>query len=215
MYEHALETKKKVIISGFNSSTECVAKPENWGRYKYDKLYIKEILRFNKIKGMEKLNFIGTLDKLIYRYVHGIKWNNTGLDNINYNRANAITEMSDEFGFLNYGQKHTENYFTNFYQNIILTQKFQIEKIRLHLSSEIVSSSISKVDALEELNNWRDTNSHINQELLTLICNKLRITEDKMMEYLKTPPKDNFFFSEKVVNDFLLFIFRLRTRLSK
>jgi hypothetical protein len=215
MYIHAAKLNKNLILSGFNSNTECVAKPKNWGSYKYDKLFIHNVLNNEKIEYKKKLKFISTLDKIYYRYFRGIRWENSALDYLNYDSEAAIIEMNNDFGYINYGQKHTENYFTKFYQNVILPKKFGIEKIRVHLSSEIVSQSIQKQDAQIKLEEWRQKNKKINHEILTLVCDKLKIPKSRMLQYLETPPKSKFYFSEKIINDILLKIFRIRKMIFK
>jgi hypothetical protein len=74
------------------------------------------------------------------------------LDLIDYSRARAIQELSENMGFEYYGGKHYESVFTKFVQAYYLPRKFGVDKRKSHLSSLIVSGQMTREGAIEELN---------------------------------------------------------------
>ena len=63
----------------------------------------------------------------------------------------AKSELKDVFGWVDYGGKHYESFYTKFYQAFILPEKFKIDKRKAHLSNLILSGEISRDMALAEL----------------------------------------------------------------
>ena len=59
--------------------------------------------------------------------------------------------MIENYGFKSTGAKHEENYFTWWFQNYYLFEKFGIDKRKAHLSSMIMSGQITRDEALAEL----------------------------------------------------------------
>lgn len=72
--------------------------------------------------------------------------------NIMYHRKNAEKELMEKFGFKSTGEKHEENYFTWWFQNYYLFEKFGIDKRKAHLSSLIVSGQMTREEALKIVN---------------------------------------------------------------
>jgi len=58
--------------------------------------------------------------------------------------------LQNELGWRYYGGKHHESRFTKFFQAYYLPTKFGYDKRRAHLSSLVLSGSISREAALEE-----------------------------------------------------------------
>ena len=68
-----------------------------------------------------------------------------------YIRKQAIKTLEKEYGYQSYGEKHNENYFTVWFQNFYLYEKWGIDKRKAHLSSLIVSGQITREQAMKEL----------------------------------------------------------------
>lgn len=142
-YEMAARYGIKTILSGGNVSTESIM-PVSWGYNARDLTHIKDIYR-GSYRGLPTC---GLLKWNFYRWVKKIKVFYL-LDYLDYNRAEAEKELTEKYGFVSTGDKHEENYFTWWFQNWYLFEKWGIDKRKAHLSSMIVSGQISREDALE------------------------------------------------------------------
>ena len=67
-----------------------------------------------------------------------------------YNKDIAIKEL-ESIGWKSYSRKHGESFFTKFYQNHYLPKRFGYDKRLPHLSSMIMSNSISREEALKKI----------------------------------------------------------------
>ena len=68
-----------------------------------------------------------------------------------YHKENAIEVLKEKVGYKEYGRKHGESRFTKFFQNYYLPEKFNIDKRKPHLSSQILSGEITREHALMEI----------------------------------------------------------------
>lgn len=64
-----------------------------------------------------------------------------------YNRKQAEKELIKKYSFKSTGEKHEENYYTQWFQSYYLFTKFNIDKRLAHLSSLIVSEQITRKEA--------------------------------------------------------------------
>jgi N-acetyl sugar amidotransferase len=138
----------KYSLSGNNVVTEAIL-PKYWYHSKSDFLNLQSIHKtFGSIKNIKlpinevRKGYWGWNNKYVTIKI---------LNYINYNKESVKQEIIDEIGWRDYGGKHWESVFTKFFQAYILPEKFKIDKRKAHLSTLIFSGQISKVDALEEL----------------------------------------------------------------
>ncbi|MBI5573476.1 MAG: N-acetyl sugar amidotransferase [Elusimicrobia bacterium] len=173
-YEMANKYGIKWIISGGNTATESIM-PASWGEDPRDLYWIKNI--FKKITGkkLKGLPVISLLREQYYRLIKQIKFFRI-LDFINYDKEEAIKLLQKEYGWQPYGEKHCENFFTWWFQNFYLFEKWGIDKRKAHLSSLIVSGQITRPEAMDLLAECP-------------VYPKIRI-EDKIMEYPKRSYSD-------------------------
>lgn len=68
-----------------------------------------------------------------------------------YHKNQALEILKDKVGYKAYGRKHGESRFTKFFQNYYLPTKFNMDKRRPHLSSQILSGELSRDQAFDEL----------------------------------------------------------------
>ena len=148
-YEMAAKNNIKWIISGGNVATESIM-PPSWGYNARDLVHIKDVYK-QMIGG--KFPNIPTCSLLKFNYYKWIKRIKTFyiLDTINYNREDSIKLLEEKYGYKNYGEKHCESVFTQWFQNFYLYEKFAIDKRKAHLSSLINSGQMTRSEALEEL----------------------------------------------------------------
>jgi hypothetical protein len=74
------------------------------------------------------------------------------LNYIDYDKQKAMQVLVGKLDWKYYGGKHYESTYTKFYQGVILPEKFNIDKRKLHLSALILSGQMSRNEAIEELN---------------------------------------------------------------
>lgn len=146
-YEMAAKHGIKIILSGGNVATESIM-PPSWGYNARDLTHIQAIYRKFFKKRLTGLPMCSVWLWNWYRWVKGIKIVYL-LDLLHYNRAEAEKELIEKFGYKSTGEKHEENYFTWWFQNYYLFEKFGIDKRKAHLSSMIVSGQITREDALK------------------------------------------------------------------
>jgi tRNA(Ile)-lysidine synthase TilS/MesJ len=139
----------KTIISGGNWATESIM-PESWGYQPRDLVHIKAIYKQFTKKKLTGLPLCGLLKWNYYKWVKGIHTVNL-LDYFPYNREEAIATLEKNYGFQPYGEKHCENYFTWWFMNYYLYEKWGIDKRKAHLSSLILSGQMTRAEAMEEV----------------------------------------------------------------
>lgn len=142
-YEMARKHGIKTIISGGNWQTEGTL-PEDYGYSAKDLTHIKAI------GDTEGLPTISLARYLWDRNIKGIKIVNL-LDYFDYNRTDAIKTLEKEYGYKDYGEKHTESKFTKWFQNSYLPRVWGLDKRKPHLTSLIHSGQITREKALKEL----------------------------------------------------------------
>ena len=142
------------IVSGGNVASESIM-PPSWGYLARDLVHIKDIYmaEVNILSWHEltkKLPVCGLLKWNWRKWVNGIKTLYL-LDFLDYNRVEAEKMLIKEYGFVSTGEKHEENFYTWWFQNFYLYEKFGIDKRKAHYSSLINSGQMTRYDAMEKL----------------------------------------------------------------
>ena len=148
-YEMANKYGIKTIISGGNWATESIM-PMSWGYQPRDLVHIKDVFSKHTGKKLKGLPLCGLLKYNFYKWIKRIKTVNL-LDYYDYNRQDSIKLLEEKYGYQNYGEKHCENIWTWWFQNFYLPEKWNIDKRKAHLSSEIVSGQTTREEALAVL----------------------------------------------------------------
>ena len=187
----------KYLIAGTNTSTEGMRLPPNWNWFKWDKKNIKSLAKRGGVR-LKTFPAIGTLDKIYYEYIKGIRWISF-LDYLpEYNKFKALEILKENFGFKPYPYKHYESVFTRFYQGYILPVKFGVDKRKNHLSTLILSGQMDKETALEELNKIPYPTEEELVDDIQYFLKKMEWNEDKFMEYLQRPEKPHTLYGSEI-----------------
>ena len=178
----------KYILSGSNTATEGVKMPREWAaQNKYDFQNIiniwKKFGKGYKLKSFPGYNFE---QHLIDYYVKKIRWV-PFLNYFNYNKMEAISILSNEYGFVPYPYKHYESVFTRFYQGYILPNKFGYDKRRNHLSALILTNQITRDEAFLILCESPYALKSDENTDKDYFLKKFSWTIDKLEEYIKRP----------------------------
>lgn len=148
-YKLANLYKIKWILSGGNVSTESVM-PPSWGYNARDLRHIKAIYEQFTGKKLNGLPVCGLIKWNWYKHVKGIKILYI-LDYLEYNRDKSVKTLEEKFGWKNYYDKHCESYFTMWFQNYFLFEKYGIDKRKAHYSSLINSGQTTRKEAIDLL----------------------------------------------------------------
>ena len=73
------------------------------------------------------------------------------LNYTDYSREEAVSRITSELGWKDYGGKHHESIFTRWYQGVYLPRKFGFDKRKCHLSSLVSTGEITRDQALAKL----------------------------------------------------------------
>lgn len=192
-YQTAKNHGIRTILGGANTATEGVEVPVSWLWFKFDGRNLRSIAwKFGLDSRMVPV--FSYTRWLVYTLIHRIRWV-SALDWMpEYSRATAETYLSNEYGYVSYGNKHYENVFTRFYQAEILPRKFGFDKRKPHLSSEIVAGAITREEAMELLK-YPTYSSHALARLdKSYVLAKLGLTGEEFEAYISRPgvPHSNY-----------------------
>lgn len=186
LYQIAMKHHVKYIIDGCNIETESVL-PRYWSYGHGDWRYIKNIQKQFGTKKLKTFPHYNRFQKMIYDKVLHIERIHI-LNYVPYNKERVKEKLRNELGWKDYGEKHDESFYTKFYQNYILPEKFGYDKRKMHLSSLIVSRQISRDAALEELKKTLYTEEQ-KVEARKYFCEKMNLSEQRLDEIMKSPKR--------------------------
>jgi hypothetical protein len=209
LYKFAIDNDIKYLISGSNFVTESIL-PSSWGQNAMDGRQIKHVHhKFGKRK----------LKSYPITYLREYLWKTlvteklkvvSPLNYIEYNPASAMKELRNNYNWLDYGGKHRESKFTEFFQRVYLPERFGIDKRRAHLSSLIVSNHITREEALEILK-IPPINYLERDNLIRFVSAKLGIDSNLLMTFLElSPVNSDEFRNEKYLRFILPFAIKAR-----
>jgi len=184
IYDIASKNGIKYILSGSNIATEGIM-PKSWVHTKEDLRNLEAIhKRYGEIK-LKTYPKMGLSKFVSYILLKGIQ-NVAPLDYIEYNRKEAKRTLQSEFGWEDYGGKHSESIFTRFYQGYILPRKFNIDKRKAHFSTLICSGQTTREEALKELGKPFYKKNELERDK-KYVLEKLNLSEKDFEEFMKLP----------------------------
>lgn len=189
LYRTARTFGMRDFLSGVNFSSECIA-PPGWGYPAMDGLHVRAIhARFGRTK-LSTYPVMGVLEYLWLTRLSRQLSIHRPLNCLDYNKTQAKTMLMQRYGYKDYGGKHSESRFTEFYQEIYLPERYSFDKRRLHLSSQIVSGQMSRQEAMKELATPICDSEQARHEL-KFIAKKLRISLDELRSLMAQPPVEH------------------------
>jgi len=187
-YQQAVGRGVQFILAGTNEATEGMRMPTGWNWFKFDARNIRGISRRFAGPSLQSFPAIGAFRHFWYQTVRRYRWVSF-LDFLDYAKAEALRELTGNFGYKPYPYKHYESVFTRFYQAYILPRKFGIDKRRLHLSTLIVTGQVRRDEALELLQGSPyPTPAELEADKAYFI-KKMKWTEGDLEAYLRRPAK--------------------------
>lgn len=186
LYQTATKFGIRHFLSGVNFASESVV-PRGFGYPSIDGTHARAI---HKRFGTMKLTTYPFMTPVEYIWLTRVRRQLTvhrPLNYIDYNKEGARTELKNDYGWRDYGSKHSESRFTKFYQDIYLPTKFNFDKRRLHLSSLIVAGQMSREEALVELSKPIITTQDARRET-KFVAKKLGLKVEELQSYTESPP---------------------------
>jgi N-acetyl sugar amidotransferase len=177
----------KYIISGSNIKTEGILS-EAWSYGHLDRKYIKAINKKFGTIGLKSYPSVSLFSLFYYIYIKRIKTISI-LDLIEYNKKQAISILSNELGWVDYGGKHYESVYTRFFQGYVLPRKFNIDKRRGHLSTLICSGEITRNEALELIKISPYPSEEMQRQDLEFVLKKFEISIEQFNAIMGSPLK--------------------------
>ena len=178
LYYFAVQHDIKYVISGGNISTESVF-PKAWHHAAMDAMNLKSIHRLFGKKKLSQYKTISFFEYFFYYpFIKGMEVVRP-LNFMPYNKSEALNFLKEKINYKEYARKHGESRFTKFFQNYYLPKKFNIDKRRPHLSSQILSHSLTRDEALRELQKPLYGEIELSQDK-AYIAKKLEISVDEL-----------------------------------
>ena len=198
----------KYILSGTNTSTEGFKIPRNWSWFKNDAKNIRNIGKIFSNQKIDTFPTFGTFNFIYYHLIKKIKWI-LFPDYFAYNKTNALIELKNKCNYKPYPYKHYESVFTRFYQGYILPKKFGIDKRRLHLSNLILSSQMTRQQALVTIQQPTYPDLNDQEEDIKFFIKKMDWDMNRLNNYiLEKEINHDFYGSEKKLWDNLKIVYK-------
>lgn len=188
LYRMARKYNIKYFVSGGNFATEGIM-PHSWVFSKNDSWNIKGIHNLFGQKPIKTFPLISPFSLLYYRLSGSITRVNI-LNYMPYGREEAIELLEEKVKWRNYGGKHHESFFTKFYQNYILPQKFNVDKRKAHYSTLICSKQLSRAETEKLLKQDIYPVDELNEDLQYFI-KKFNLSQREFNDIMKAPIKEH------------------------
>ena len=183
LYLAASKFGVKSFLSGVNLATESVDLPNGSGHPSIDGKHVKDI---HKKFGSKVLSTFPIMSILKYTYLSQVLKKPKiykPLNWLSYDKNKAQQILEEEYGWIDYGTKHSESRFTKFYQELYLPRKINYDKRRLHLSSLIVAGQLSRSDAIDILKSPISSPREYQRDI-KFVAKKLGITKEELEELI-------------------------------
>ncbi len=193
----------KYILNGYNISTEIVADPNSWSRDggpTGDGTFMKDVIKkYCKIPIKNYTFTTGFKHKFWIPYILGVK-TITPLNFVSFTKKEMVETLSNEYGYVPYGQKHFEDLLTKFLEGWWMPKKFGHDIRRAQLSSLVVTEQMAREEALKILEE-PPVSEEEGMEMFKEVARRLEITEDELWHFYELPKcSEHFKSQEKLYN---------------
>ena len=198
LYLFAKKNRINYVLTGGNFSTECCREPEEWGGFPgIDTMLVKDIhAKFGK-RSLKTFPLVDILSyKIYYRYVLGMQVFKP-LNLIPYIKKDVEKLLIEKFGWEPFQHKHHESRFTRFYEDYWLPRKFGFQKRRAHFSSLILTSQMTRDEALERVSRPELSDEFLKKEF-DYVAEKLDLTSNQLQEIFEGTNKTFHDYKNKI-----------------
>lgn len=199
--KYSRELGVKYILNGYNISTEIIADPESWEKGSGptgDGTFMKDVIKKYCSIPIKNYTFTnGFKHKFWIPYVLAVKTIKP-LNLVPITKEKMIQTLSEEYGYVPYGQKHFEDLLTKFLEGWWTPTRFGHDIRRAQLSSLVVTEQMTREEALEILGKPPVTEDE-GKALFTEVAKRLEISEEELMAlHDMTECTDKFKSQEKI-----------------
>lgn len=199
--KYSRELGVKYILNGYNISTEIIADPESWEKGSGptgDGTFMRDVIKKYCSIPIKNYTFTnGFKHKFWIPYVLGVKTIKP-LNLVPITKEKMIQTLSEEYGYVPYGQKHFEDLLTKFLEGWWTPTRFGHDIRRAQLSSLVVTGQMTREEALEILSKPSITEDE-SKALFTEVAKRLEISEEELMALHDMPEcTDKFKSQEKI-----------------
>jgi N-acetyl sugar amidotransferase len=189
LYRTAKKFGIRDFLSGVNFASESIV-PPNFGYPSIDGKHIRSIHALFGKAPLRTYPIMGIVEYLWMTRIRRQLNIHRPLNFFPYDKQAAQQELKEDYGWRDYGSKHSESRFTKFYQDIYLPRKFGFDKRRLHLSSLIVAGQITRDAAIGELACPPVTVQQANRDT-KFVAKKLGLSTADLLAYVDSPPRQH------------------------
>jgi len=196
-YKTAKQFGIRHFVSGRNTATDYMM-PTSWVWSNDDGYHIKKIhSKFGKL-GLGGFPLFSAWYSTVFVPYFGSYQDLKILNYTDYKRLEAKQTVSRELGWSDYGGKHYESVFTEFYQGYYLPEKFGFDKRKAHLSGLVNNGEITRESAMSELESPPLSEERIS-ELKTFVLKKLGFSEVEWQQVMNKKEVPHTSFPNRVV----------------
>lgn len=184
LYNFAVENSVRYVISGGNIATEAIF-PSAWHHAAMDAINLKAIHKKYGYLSLKKFPLISFLE---YYFYYPFVKKMTAVRPLNlmpYSKEIALERLL-KIGYVSYERKHGESRFTKFFQNYYLPKKFDMDKRKPHLSSMVVTGSITREEAVLALQEPLYDHEELIEDK-SYIADRLGISVAELDQYIDAP----------------------------
>lgn len=209
LHRVAIRNNIKYIIMGGNYISESIL-PKSWHYNPKDNAYSKNIHRLFGEQKVEHFPAFPYWFEAYCKIIKGIKIFYL-LNYVSYQKNEALATLKS-MGWREYGEKHHESVYTKIVQSYILPQKFNIDYRKATLSNKICNGSISRHDALKQLE-LQPYNADTIGTDIDYVCKKLELSRTEFDEIMRKQPATYKNYANSKI--FLEFIYKIYRRIFK
>lgn len=193
----------KYILNGYNVCTEVVADPASWEKASGptgDGTFIKDVVKKHCSIPIKEYTYTsGLKHKFVIPYLKGVKTIKP-LNYVEFTKESMIKTLSEEYGYVPYGQKHFEDLLTKFLEGWWQPTRFGHDIRRAQLSSLVVTGQMTRDEALKILKQ-PPVSEEESKAMFSEVAKRLEISEEELMNYHDMPEcTEKFKSQEKLYN---------------
>jgi aminotransferase len=185
LYHFAVSNGVRYVLNGTNIATEGISPVVDFGPA-MDAINLRAIHRAYGNLPLTNYRTVSFFDYYAWYPLVKRFRSISPLNYMQYDKAIAIEELETKIGWKAYGRKHGESFFTRFFQNYYLPEKFGYDKRTLHLSSLIVSGQMSRDEAVALLKEPLYDPDELESDI-EFFCKKMKITRAELNELMSAP----------------------------
>lgn len=174
------------VLSGFNVASEAVSS-RAWEESGIDSWLVRDVARKTGLHQLDGYPLTGLFEYYITNPIVRKMKVLSPLNFMPYSTSRALNELVTTLEFRDYGPKHSESYFTRFYQGRYMPERFGIDSRNANLSNRINSGEIDRQSALNTLSTPAYEADLLEADT-AIVAEKLQISVDELEAYIQMPP---------------------------